>query len=108
VIRDPLSSGNRTTVFSQIFIPNGVVSLPPPACTSLNDRSMSDGIYKYFRLQNSLTNQPCDIPTYREALVHLPSDPGEVTDLISSGPLSPEAADALAFLQAEMDFLSGN
>jgi hypothetical protein len=31
-----------------------------------------------------------------------------VTDIISSGPLSPEAADALAFLQAEMDFLSGN
>src|SRR5262245_15499236 len=107
VLRDPLSSGNRTTVFSQIFIPNGVLGLPPPSCyTQTNDRAMTDGVYKYFRLQTPLANQPCDIPSYVEALVHLPSDPEEENNLITSG-LTPEAANALAFLRAEMDFLSG-
>ena len=107
VILDPLSAGNRTTVYSQIFTPNGIVSLPPPSCYDRNDRSLSDGVFKYIRIQQSVSAEPCGIPTYRERLYHLPSDPEEQFELLVAGPLSPEAADAYAFLRAEMDFLSG-
>jgi arylsulfatase A-like enzyme len=107
VIRDPLSAGNRTTVYSQLFSPNGFLSLPPPSCYDDNDRSMSDGFFKYIRMQQSLSAQPCGIPTYKERLYHLPTDPEEQLELLGAGPLSPEAANAYAFLKAEMDALSG-
>jgi len=107
VILDPLSAGNRTTVFSQIFMPNAIFTLPPPSCYTLNDRSLSDGVYKYVRHQKPLGVLPCDVPLYWEGLWHLPTDPEETFELIDAGPLSPEASNALAFLRAEMDFLSG-
>lgn len=107
VIRDPLSAGNRAIVFSQLFLPNGELSLPSPSCYSQNARSTSDGVHKYIRIQNSLSMQPCGIPTYNEGFYHLPTDPEESMNLLS-GTLTPAEATALAVLQAEMNSLSGN
>lgn len=107
VILDPLSAGYRTTVFAQLYAPNGLLPIPAPSCYEQNDRSMSDGVYKYIRVQRSLSELPCGVPSYTERLFHLPSDPGEVLELLAAGPLSGEAALALDMLRAEMDALSG-
>lgn len=106
VIRDPLSPGSRTSVFSQIYTPNGVQPLPPPSCFSVNRRSLSDGEYKYVRVQQSKAATPCGTPLYVEELYHLPTDPEETVDLLQ-GSLTPEEAARLAALSAEMDALSG-
>jgi arylsulfatase A-like enzyme len=106
VLRDPLSAGNRTIVFSQLFLPNGETTLPPPSCYSQNARCTTDGVYKYLRIQSALSMQPCGVPSYDERLYHLPTDPEEATDLLS-GSLTPTEAAALAVLQAEMISLSG-
>ena len=108
VLRDPLHPGNRAIVFSQSFLPNGILPLPSPtSCYSLNRRGVTDGEYKYIRVQSSLSATPCGLPLYVQALYHLPSDPEEQVELITSG-LSPEAAQRLTMLSAEMDALSGN
>lgn len=106
VVRDPLSSGSRTGVFSQYFSPNGVMTVAPPSCYAENQRSMSDGIYKYVRTQIGLDSSPCGTPSYSEELFNLSIDPEEATDILLGTP-SPADAAALAALQAEMDALSG-
>jgi arylsulfatase A-like enzyme len=106
VIHDPLQPGGRTSVFTHTFLPNGIQPLPSPSCYSLNRRSLSDGEYKYIRLQVSIDASPCGTPTYAEELYHLPSDPEEQAELIGAG-LSPEAALRMQLLSAEMDALSG-
>lgn len=108
VIQDPLSAGDRTTVFSQLFEPNGLLEadFPPPSCYSINDRATTDGVYKYIRYQASLSSTPCGIPAYSEGLYYLPTDPEESVNLMS-GTLSPADAAALAQLSGEMDALSG-
>lgn len=108
VIQDPLSPGDRTTVFSQLFEPNGLfeTDLPPPSCYTINERGTTDGVYKYIRHQASVSGAPCGVPDYTEGLYYLPADPGEETNLLA-GTLSPADAAALAALSAEMDAISG-
>jgi arylsulfatase A-like enzyme len=106
VLLDPLHPGNRTVVYSQTFLPNGILPLPEPSCYSLNRRSMTDGEYKYIRVQISLDATPCGDPAYSEQLYHLPTDPEELTELISIG-LTPEDALRMQILSAEMDAISG-
>jgi len=106
VLLDPSNPGNRTSVFTQYFSPNGIVTVAPPSCYEENQRSLSDGTYKYVRTQTSLSDTPCGTPTYTEELFDLSLDPGETNDLLLGMP-SPEASAALAALSAEMDALSG-
>ncbi len=106
VLRDPLSASNRTLVFSQLFLPNGELTLPPPSCYSQHARCTTDGTYKYIRIQNSLSMQPCGIPGYDERFYHLPTDPEEAMDLLAGSLTLAETA-TLAVLQAEMNSLSG-
>lgn len=106
VIVDPLNTGSRTMVYSQTFLPNGILALPQPSCYSLNRRAVTDGEYKYIRSQNTVDASPCGIAAYGEALYHLPSDPGELTNLIPLG-LTPEQQQRMQVLSAEMDVLSG-
>jgi arylsulfatase A-like enzyme len=106
VLRDPTKPGKRSIVFSQLFLPNGVAPFPPPSCFTMNQRSTSNGTYKYIRTQTSVTGSPCGTPLYSEKLYHLPSDMEEAVNLLLS-PLSPEASAALALLTAEMNGLSG-
>lgn len=105
VLRDPLSAGNRTVVFSQLFLPNGELTLPPPSCYTQNARCTTDGIYKYIRIQDAPLI-PCAVPSYEERLYHLPTDPEEAVNLLA-GSLTPAEAAALAVLQGEMNGLSG-
>ncbi|HEX6886216.1 MAG TPA: sulfatase-like hydrolase/transferase [Planctomycetota bacterium] len=107
VITDPLNTGSRTAIYTQTFLPNGVLPLPQPSCYSLNRRAVTDGEYKYIRAQTSVDAAPCGTASYGEALYHLPSDPGEVANLISLG-LTPDQQQRLQILSAEMDAHSGN
>lgn len=106
VIADPLNSGSRTTIYTQTFLPNGILPLPQPACYSLNRRAVTDGEYKYIRAQASVDATPCGTATYTEALYYLPSDPEELTNLITLG-LTPDQQQRLQILSAEMDARSG-
>ena len=107
VIADPTLPSNRATVFAQSFSPNWIPNLPPPSCFDLNRRGITDGEYKYIRVQLSRSPTPCGTPVYSQELYHLFTDPEETVELLSSGPLSTEASAHLAELQAELDALSG-
>jgi len=106
VLLDPALPGTRTTVFTQYFSPNGIQTVAPPSCYEENQRSLSDGTYKYVRTQTSISNMPCGTPTYIEELYDLSVDPEETNDLLL-GVLTPEASSALSTLSAELDTLSG-
>jgi arylsulfatase A-like enzyme len=106
VIEDPLHPGDRSLAFSHSFLPNGILPLPAPSCYTTNRRAVTDGEYKYIRVQNSVSGSPCGTPVYAHGLFHLPTDPEEQVELITTG-LSSEAALRLLLLSGEMDSLSG-
>ena len=94
VIQNPASAGVRTHVFSQIFNPLFVwpLPLPPGTCFSRNELSISNGTYKYLRLQ-----QTCG--PFDEYMVLLPN---EVANLLPTTPGTPEH-DAYIELSTAMD-----
>jgi arylsulfatase A-like enzyme len=106
VLRDPTKPSKRSLVYSQLFLPNGVAPTPPPSCFTMNQRSTSDGAYKYIRTQTSGSGSPCGTPVYAERLYHLPTDAEETVNLLLS-PLTPEASAALVLLSAAMNGLTG-